>query len=125
MNLLAVLLLLKISVSLFALVVPFLLFPATRLEKLTGVQNSDGTFFRLYGMAILALLVAYGFGLHMALNGRFPDFAVVTGIVSNLGASAVLVLTGGWRKNKALFGFFSGIGIGLLWAMLFPEASIA
>ena len=69
---LAIVLIAKISISFLVLVIPFLLFPASKLDQLSNF-NGAPVFYRLYGMAILALLVGYSGGLYQVMNGDFPE----------------------------------------------------
>lgn len=107
-------LLFKIIYSIICLIIPFLFFNKTKLEKLTASTMQSVALFRLYGVAILALLVAYCFGLYQTLQDVFPLSAVWMGVMSNLGASAVLVKTSAWRTSKMNFVVFSVIGLVLL-----------
>jgi hypothetical protein len=49
-------------------------------------------FLRLLGMAYVALVVAYAFGLRDVLRGAYPGAVVWVGIVSNGGAFALLLI---------------------------------
>jgi len=110
---LVALLVLKIAVSLVFLVVPFLFFPARKLAGISGVHAESALFFRLYGWAIVALLVVYGWGLWEALAGRFPTVTVLMGIVSNGSATVVLLLSGASRRRVLPIAIFGGIAVGL------------
>ena len=61
MTALSLLLVFKILITTVLTVVPFLLLSERRLAPLLGVTGG-GTLFRLYGVAILALLVGYSSG---------------------------------------------------------------
>lgn len=114
MPFIALLLLVKIAVTAIAIVIPFLFLPQARLARMTGIENG-GAFFRLYGVAILALLIGYAGGFAIVAGGQFPWSIAVMGIVSNGGAAAVLFLTGQWRRAKAI-GFFVA-AIALAWVL--------
>ena len=91
MNFLAAVLIFKITISIVFLVLPLLFAPAVRLAPVFGIGETGGlAIFRLYGVAITALLVGYGYGLASALSGDFPSGPVMMGIVSNTGAAAIL-----------------------------------
>ncbi len=109
---------LKIAVSLVFLVIPFLFFSTQKLATITGVQSKSANLFRLYGWAIVALLVGYGFGLSEALAGSYPLPMVVMGIVSNGGATVILLMTGAWHRNQWLCFTLGMIAIGLALTLL-------
>ena len=120
MTLLSYVLLAKILVSIVFVSGPLLFLPTAKLEALTGTKANDVSLYRLYGMAITALLVGYGFGLADTLEGRFPWSAVFFGVVSNIGATMVLIASGRWRQSRLLTGFFGTIGLLFILAALFP-----
>lgn len=113
----------KIVVTVLLVAGPFLFLPRRRLEAITGVSAASSALFRLYGMAVAALLVGYGFGLWHSLDGLFPTGAVATGIVSNAGAAVILAFakTGSSRAYAAIFGT---IGLLLIWATLSPSSAM-
>ena len=88
------------------------------------VEAKNSTLFRLYGVAILALLVGYGFGVVQTLNGEFPWLAVSVGIVSNAGATLVLTCIGTGRQNRFSAAFFGGIAVLLVLSALWPELAM-
>ncbi len=124
MSFISLLLILKIGVTAILTAIPFLFLPAARLADMTGVENGGGLF-RLYGVAILALLVGYAGGFTIIADGYFPWGIVAMGIVSNGGAALVLFLTGGWRRAKTISFFVALIAAALIlasassrWAMM-------
>ena len=70
---LELLLIVKISVTLITVAMPFLLLPANRIEQIAGFGAAEPLLYRLYGVAILALLVGYFGGLQSALGGELPQ----------------------------------------------------
>lgn len=124
MSFLGLTLLFKIAVTLF-LLAPLMLGPARRLGPAFSLEAAHPLIFRLYGMAIAALLVGYGFGFAAAQNGAFPWGPVVMGIVSNGGAA--LILAAGARGGAsspailAAMAIFGGIGVSLTLAAIFPQ----
>ena len=83
-------------------------------------------FLRLLGWAYVALLVGYGFGLRASLDGRRATGPIWMGIVSNGGASILLLAYGvsgawsGWGSLPAAGLWASaavtgGIALALLW----------
>lgn len=120
MTYLTLLLAAKILVTLAAVIVPFLFFKPETLDRLVGFGRPNEAFYRLYGMAIFALVVAYSGGLLQTLSGEYPAQIVAMGIASNVGAACLMVWTGYAREQKALSLFFGSIGIGFVWAALRP-----
>ncbi|MEP5152655.1 hypothetical protein [Planktotalea sp.] len=115
----------KIIVTLVLVAVPFLVFPMAKLSKLTGVSAQSAMFFRLYGVAVLALLVGYAGAFPLMWQDTFPWAVVIMGIVSNAGASLVLI-NGGALKTKPLFALiYTGIALSLILCAIFPAVAIA
>ncbi len=112
----------KIVVTVLLVAGPFLFLPRRRLEAITGVSAASSALFRLYGMAVAALLVGYGFGLWQSMNGSFPWAATMMGVVSNVGAAGILALAPSVssRVHATIFG---AIGLLLIWAALFPSSA--
>jgi len=124
MNTLSLLLLFKLLITLFLLAGPFLLFSAERLGRITSISADSPTFFRLYGMAMLALATAYTGGLWLAWQGIFPWVIVIMGVVSNCGAAMVLAQNWATRKLRPQALLFGAIGVGLLISAIFPDSLI-
>ncbi|MEM9371504.1 MAG: hypothetical protein AAGA26_10135, partial [Pseudomonadota bacterium] len=98
MTVLGLVLIVKIIVTVFGVVLPFLAFSPEFVERLTG-WRVEPVLLRLYGIAIAALLVGYGYGLMEVLGGWYPDGTVMMGLVSNGGATAALLALGqGWVR---------------------------
>jgi len=121
MTSLSVLLATKILVTLVAVVAPFLLLPKARLDTLAGFGAPNLAMYRLYGMAILALVVAYSGGFIATLSGRYPTEVVAMGLASNVGAAAIMLATGYAKSQKILTGFFGLVGLAFIGAAAFPE----
>lgn len=124
MTWLSILLIVKIAVTAALIAAPFLLAPRQVLAKRVGVETSTSAMFRLYGVAMAALLVGYGFGIATAQAGVFPWGVVAVGVVSNGGASIALLVTDAARKSAALTAFLILITISLIAAMLAPDAAL-
>lgn len=120
MNFIALVLTAKIALTTPLIAIPFLVLPAARLTRATGVTGGGETFFRLYGIAILALLVGYASGFWMIARGEFPWGVVMMGIVSNGGAAAFLLATGAWRRLLPITIVVVTMSIGLISAAVFP-----
>ncbi|MCK5041652.1 MAG: hypothetical protein KAR62_05130 [Sphingomonadales bacterium] len=104
----------KILFTLLFVAYPFLWKPKEVLNKVMGLEISKPYFYRLYGVAILALLLAYAYGIFMALGGVYPWGIVLMGMVSNGGAVVVLHKYSEWKKQKTSAIFFGGVFVALL-----------
>lgn len=124
MTWLSLLLIFKITVTALTASGPMLLLPAAQVVKHMGVGVEAIPFVRLYGMALTALLVGYASGIPAAENGAFPMGVVWMGIVSNGGATLLLLLTGAYRKAPLAVPVFGAITVGLVCAMLAPSMAI-
>jgi hypothetical protein len=115
------LLALKIALTLAVWCVPLLLFPPGWLAALGFPLPEPLLFLRLLGMAYLALVLGYAFGLGAARRGTYPAAVVWVGIVSNGGACLLLALAalaGTWAS-------WGAIAPALMWASLFGTGAIA
>ena len=121
---LGLLLLTKIVLTMVLIVVPFFVLAPKTLDRLTGLGTPTPAFYRLYAMAIFALVVAYAGGLLQTLEGVYPAQIVAMGLVSNIGASSVMIATGYARAQRLLTVFFGLIGVGFLAAVLAPNAAM-
>lgn len=119
------LLLVKIAVTLLLVAVPFLLLPKHLLEKSTSSQHDNALFFRLYGVAIVALLVGYASAIPFAQSGIFLWGIALMGLVSNTGAAALLFFLGKNKQSRVLALLFSFIAVFLVLAMIFPEIALS
>ena len=124
MNALSLLILFKLLITLFFLAAPFLFVSAERLGRITSVSANSPTFFRLYGVAMLALATAYAGGLWIAWQGIFPWVVVLMGVVSNCGAAMVLGQDWATRRLRPHALLFGAIGFGFLVSAMFPDAVI-
>lgn len=114
MSFLSGLLIFKILGSIVLICIPFLFFPQQKLEHLTKIRAENSSLFRLYGLAVLSLLVGYSFALSESLNGEFPWHGVIMGLVSNGGASILLFSTGAWKSAKIPTTFVTLVAVGLI-----------
>jgi len=119
------LLLVKIVGTLLLVVVPFLLLPKQRLEKLTNSQHDNVLLFRLYGLAVAALLVGYGSAIPLAQSGVFSWGIAIMGLVSNTGASVLLFSLGKGKQSMIFASFFGLIAVSLALTMIFPSIAIS
>ena len=94
MSCLSKLLIFKIAFTVVFACIPLLFLPIGVLRDLGFEAPSPSLFLRLLGMAYLALVMDYGFGLRDSLQGRYPCSTVWVGIVSNGGAALLLGLSG-------------------------------
>jgi hypothetical protein len=79
---------------------------------------------RLYGVSVSALLVGYAGGIAPAEAGVFPWGVVLMGIVSNVGATIGMLVTGGWRVSVAAPIVFGGIALALMVAAVWPAIAL-
>ncbi len=124
MNAINVVLIFKIVITIGSLTGPFLLLPKRKLESFTRISSDTPIFFRLYGMAMLALTIAYMGGVWSVQQGAFPWIIVTMGLVSNGGATAILLFLGDRRSRRFIAPVFGGITLGLLLCALFPTAAM-
>lgn len=125
MSWLTLLLAAKISVTALFVALPFLFGPLAMLEATTGVRAKSPLFFRLYGVAITALLVGYSFGIPAAENRQFPWGVVVMGLVSNTGAAFLLLRSDSSRSTGFWLGtFFAMVVFALALAMGAPDSAL-
>lgn len=124
MSWVSLLLIVKVAVTLILVAMPFLFVSKEKLEKVTNIKTDTPQFFRLYGVAILALLIGYSFGIPLAENGVFPWSVVSMGVMSNGGAAFILLLAGLNSKKRGLTLFFAIITVGLIMSALFPQVAV-
>jgi len=124
MTLLDILLIVKILVTGVMVVMPLLFIPQVSLEKRLGIGTGSMPYIRLYGVAVLALLFGYGSALSGFTGGPFPWGIIIMGLVSNGGASAVMIVSGLAAKQKILLGFFITITVLLLLSAIFPDLAM-
>lgn len=123
MTYLDLILLAKIAGTALFVGLPFLLIPAPRLIGLLQIEGAEPALplIRLYGWAVVALLVGYSFGFSWNTGAVFPTGVVTMGLVSNAGATALLVITGAWRQALAMTVFLAAIALSLAFAMFQSE----
>lgn len=125
MTWLSLLLITKISVTAVLVAVPFLFAPLAKLEAATGVNANGTVFFRLYGVAIAALLVGYGFGIPQAESGWFPMGVVFMGLASNVGAAVLLLrVSKPGSSGFRLGAFFALVAVALAVSMAAPAYAL-
>jgi len=121
---LTILLMIKILVTAIMVALPFLLLPKAKLESAMAIEAQSPALFRLYGVAIAALLVGYAGGIWQVSQGVFPWGVLTMGLVSNAGAALTMVATGSAARNRFLTVFFTLITLGLIAAMVMPTAAM-
>jgi hypothetical protein len=123
---LALLLVTKISVTALLVALPFLVAPLAKLEAATRVSATSTLFFRLYGVAIAALLVGYGFGIPAAESGQFPWGVVSMGLASNAGAAFLLLRASKPSSSGFRLGtFFALVAVALAISMASPSLALS
>lgn len=126
MSYLALLLVIKISVTALLVAPPFLFAPLAKLEATTRVSAKSTLFFRLYGIAIMALLVGYGFGIPVAEGGQFPWGVASMGLVSNAGSAFLLLRASRPRTSGFWLGtFFAFVTVALAISMIVPGLALS
>jgi len=134
MNTLAVVLRFNIGFTLVVWVIPSLFFPTSVMAWLGFPVPEPIIWLRLLGMAFTALVVCYWFGLREARRGQCPVPVVWTGIVSNGGASLLLLFFGlsgawavrGWCAQGYMWGSLAGASVvtaGLVFAGLIQPSA--
>ena len=118
MTLLALLFAFKIAVTLIGVALPCLLASPEQIRAWTGLR-AEAVVLRLYGAAMSALLVGYGFGLYDALNGWIPTGILLMGIVSNGSAASMLSTEDGMLARAAWL--FGAIALAFAVCLIQPE----
>ena len=114
----------KILVTFLFVCLPFLVLTTARLSALTGVSDSSGQIFRLYGVAILGLLIGYATAFPTLNAGSFPWGIVAMGVISNGGATLVLSM-GRPSVTRRLFApLYGSIFVALVLSMIFPDIAM-
>lgn len=125
MSPLGILLWIKIIGTFFPVAAPLLLLPKQTIDRVSGFEPSDVSLYRLYGMAVLALLVGYAGGYFQVAQGEFPTGVVAMGIASNAGAFIIMLITGLAAKTPIAAAFFGLIALGLVMCLIFQGFAIA
>lgn len=123
MTFFTLLIVIKITITLLLIAIPFLFLPLSRLTEITSCEIKEPLYFRLYGVAILSLLVGYASSISDSQNGVFPWAIAMMGLVSNGGATALL-LNNKAAQSPVLIMFLSLITVCLLLAMAFPQVAV-
>ncbi len=114
MSFIALVLTAKIAVTGVFAALPFLVLTPARIASTTGFDVSATPLFRLYGVAVTALLVGYASGFWVIASGQFPWGVVAMGIVSNGVGAITLFATGFWRQATSMTFFITGVAILLI-----------
>lgn len=110
----------KISGTVFLWCLPLLLLPSSMLEAIGFPPQESYMFIRMLGWAYLALCVGYYFALKASLAGKRLMGPIWVGIVSNGGASLLLLyygLMGTWAAWGSMVQF-------ILWGSALATALI-
>ena len=124
MTRLTLLLIFKIAFTAMTVVAPFLLLPADRLADFTGGGEPVPSLYRLYGVAILALLVGYSSAIPTAQRGELPRGILTMGLVSNAGATATLLSFGVEGFSAVMAATFGTIAVLLLLSLVSPAVML-
>lgn len=121
MTLLDIMLIVKIAVTGLLVGLPMLLLHRAMLLKRLGIDDAALPYIRLYGLAIMALLVGYASAFSGFIGEEFPIGIALMGIVSNGGGFVTMLITGLAAKQKLLAGFLLIIATTLAVSMLIPD----
>jgi hypothetical protein len=124
MTWLALLLLFKISFTMIFVALPMLLLRASRIEARLAIDASAVPYIRLYGWALVALVAGYGGGIPPAEAGHMPWGVIAMGIVSNAGATLLMLSPWGTSPSRAMPLVFGSIAVGLVLCACFPQAAL-
>lgn len=125
MNAISAVLLIKIFITVVFLSGPFLLLPQARLAARLGLSGNTALILRLYGVAMLALAVAYASGVWQAAQGVFPWGIVLVGILSNGGAAVALAVCASRPVKRVAVPVFAVISLAFVACALLPNAALA
>lgn len=125
MTWLSLLLIFKIAFTAIAAALPLLFLPAKKVAATLGVAESAAPLARLYGMALIALLVGYASGVPVAEEARMPWGVVAMGIVSNTGATSLLLTTGMAKRSPFSAPVFGAIAVLLAAATFAPTVALS
>lgn len=114
----------KIGVTGSIIAGPLLFLPTAKLAKRVRGGVDATALARLYGVAILALLVGYSSAFWTIARGDFPWGVVAMGLASNGGATLVLFSTGAWRGSKTTTLFLAAITVALAASALAPQSAL-
>lgn len=120
MSWLVVVLLVKIIVTVVFVALPALFAPPHILDRAFDAREGGQLIYRLYGVAIMALLVGYIYAIYALLNGVFPWGILFVGITSNGGAAYVLWQYRKNRVNLLSAIFFGGIASAFALSLVLP-----
>lgn len=101
----------KITVTVFAWVLPFLFFPKDWIQLFMGFSPEPQFPIRLLGWSYLALAVGYSYGFKQANMGITPWGVILMGLVSNGGAAVIV----GWHLLYGEASDLAGIPLLLIW----------
>lgn len=121
MTLLDIVLIVKISVTGLLVGLPMLLLPRAHILKRLGIAEAAIPYIRLYGLAILALLVGYASAFSGFVGTTFPTGIVLMGIVSNGGGFLTMLVTGLAAKQRMLAIFLLSIAVSLTASLFFQD----
>lgn len=124
MTWLALLFLFKIGFTAIFAALPMLLLPASAIQARLAVNAEALPYIRLYGWALAALLVGYGGAIPVAEAGQMPWGIVVMGIVSNVGATLLMLSPWGKSPSRTMPLVFGSIAVGLVLCAWFPQAAL-
>ncbi len=120
MTLLDLVLAVKIAATGLFVALPLLVFPSPMIAGILKLEGEAIAWMRLYGVAVLALLVGYSFGFSQITGPELPIGILCMGIVSNGLGCMVLVATGLYRNNRMMTFLIGAIAIALAFCLVNP-----
>lgn len=122
---LGILLFIKIAVTIVLWAGPLLVISKGRLLRKLKVSEPLLPIFRLYGVAMAALVVGYATAFWPISQGVFPWGIVTMGLVSNGGAVIALLLTGTAHYQKLSTSLLFVFTLGLAGCALVPSWALS
>lgn len=118
MTRLTLILIIKIAFTAVTVAAPFLLLPPERIAEMVGAAAPSPAQYRLYGVAMIALLAGYAFAIPMAQRGERPLGPMVMGVISN-GGGAITLLAFGVEGTSLILAYVFAVFAFLLGAAIF------
>ena len=118
MTRLTLILIIKIVFTIVTVAAPFLLLSPERIAEMLGATAPSPAQYRLYGVAMIALLAGYAFAIPMAQRGERPMGPLVMGVISN-GGAAITLLTFGVEGTSLILAYIFAVFAFLLGTAIF------
>ena len=96
-----------------------------QLNALTGQWGQDPLIYRLYAVALAALVIGYIAALVSVFDLRVPWGMLWVGLVSNAGAALIITAWSLHPRMRRAAWAFGTIAAGLLASLVFPTQAVA